>query len=1125
MATEVLDQATVFGEVNNTENVISFVTPLRPHITGGHAKLYRYSEALEKAVISLGAYNKDLDTTYNYPGYLANTIVDQSYVKVYADTLRLKYFDMTTAGTDDIKPLQNYNNRVRANTTVFKKNAASNRAVAFYDRDVQVGDGVYLSTSGGVGYYTKVAGFVPEVVASSVGAASADSANTSTGVAISSVAQSTTTITVITSSAHNLAVGNYAVIMDLPTATAAIGAMNGTWVVASVANSTTFTATVTASATVTTTSVASGRVGSAILTKIGGPTNDITGAVNADFYDGYTNNNMSETYTITVTQASTGGNLTTARLSVVSSSGKDNVASVTPSASGSSTAIGTRGARVTFSGTDFALNQIWTLAVTKPYTAISATSGGTYTGSKTLSYVVTVIRGGSMDNTSFPSTAATVSVGAGTSNLPAGSYYLAYTFVTDAGETTIGSSTSTQFTTSGGSPLATVTLPDLTAVPGAKSMNIYLSATGGNTSTLKLYATGVTTKLGSQTITLVPASGTNAWNGTTNALSSAPPSVSTANLLQPTISAVSTDGTDSSGPSTVSTSRVGSVGSYGVTLTFPTTNSKCLVAGDKFYVQGVAATDGAIKTLILADNLPTALRYVDANTELNMKLFIEKSGVVIPRFRTESLPNVNYTVGSSTVTMKASSTAYDSTWTLSGVQQPLPIETANLYLEYRAWLPTYTGKVNTISSLDALETALGSNHPDNPLCYAVGKALANSNGQTVAFTAVADPTVTSYWDEVLEILDRYEDVYGLVPLTTNATVLANFLTHAEAMSESDISMPRVVWKSLQLDTAYAIVNSTTTTDSLVALGTTSDNPSVTGTQYTVLTCTTGNAKFVTKGVVAGDVVRFLYGVDGFGNTTYTEYYVSSVTNEDELILQTGTAAAVSTAQRFEIWRNRTRSQLASAVVSSISAVSSKRLIPVWPDTMVDGTTEVAGYFACAALAGLAGAVAPNQGLRNVTLSGFSDLGTEFNNAQLLDIEAAGAFVIAKMPDTGTIYIRRARTSDQTSIESGEESFVRLLDACSIAISRKVHNLFGISNVVANDLSTGALAAISVDVESEMYRMQSDEIKRLGPMITSGVIDTIRSSTVSPDAVILQVTFTLPYALDKATIVVAASTAA
>lgn len=91
-----------------------------------------------------------------------------------------------------------------------------------------------------------------------------------------------------------------------------------------------------------------------------------------------------------------------------------------------------------------------------------------------------------------PTTAPTVAVtggGASGGNLAAAVYFVSYTWVDGAGETTAKES-ATSFTVAAGN-IPRVTIP---ATPtGASGANIYLTAAGGATLTETLYATGITT--------------------------------------------------------------------------------------------------------------------------------------------------------------------------------------------------------------------------------------------------------------------------------------------------------------------------------------------------------------------------------------------------------------------------------------------------------------------------------------------------------------------------------------------------------------------------------------------------------------------------------------------------------
>lgn len=92
-----------------------------------------------------------------------------------------------------------------------------------------------------------------------------------------------------------------------------------------------------------------------------------------------------------------------------------------------------------------------------------------------------------------PSTQATVApTGGGTTggSLAAGTYYASYTWLDALGETTVGTSESSQFTVSAGNK-PRVTIPSLPT--GAVSANIYVTPVGGAAGSETLYGTGCTT--------------------------------------------------------------------------------------------------------------------------------------------------------------------------------------------------------------------------------------------------------------------------------------------------------------------------------------------------------------------------------------------------------------------------------------------------------------------------------------------------------------------------------------------------------------------------------------------------------------------------------------------------------
>ena len=106
---------------------------------------------------------------------------------------------------------------------------------------------------------------------------------------------------------------------------------------------------------------------------------------------------LNETYTITVTDASAGAAI--ASVSSTAGSGTD-AAQVVNLAFSTTTPIGSRGASIAFGATGtFVVGDTFTLTVAQTYTQNTLTSSGTYTGLGNTTYVVTVVRGGSVDGT------------------------------------------------------------------------------------------------------------------------------------------------------------------------------------------------------------------------------------------------------------------------------------------------------------------------------------------------------------------------------------------------------------------------------------------------------------------------------------------------------------------------------------------------------------------------------------------------------------------------------------------------------------------------------------------------------------------------------------------------------
>lgn len=580
----------------------------------------------------------------------------------------------------------------------------------------------------------------------------------------------------------------------------------------------------------------------------------------------------------------------------------------------------------------------------------------------------------------------------------------------------------------------------------------------------------------------------------------------------PKIVVTTTDGTDYSGPTTVSTSGVAvSIGTLGVTFTFTGT---ALHKGDRYTVPVTAAKPGAYQTIVLGHNLADD---IDANFEI--ALFIKKNLELTDKHITPG--QYNWGQSNTEFCVMADIQAYDDSYTDGGTLVALDVisesgwsNTNKMYLNYRAWRSELSTSVLSISDVANLtEDISGALTPDNPLKWGVYKALQNSNGQAVRYMAVTDPTDTDAWIAALNEIEERTDVYGLVPLTRDATVLGLVKAHVDSQSTETAGRWRVAWFNAQADSTVKILSAANSSNNAVILATTEDDSATSGTQYTIMKVPANNALFSTNGVRAGDIVRYQYTTDAYGDVSYSEYVVDSVVNESTLHLVTGTSVAEATPLKIEVWRNLTTAELNDALALVSGNYADRRIRCVWPDTFEsDGETQP-GYFLCCALAGLSGGVVPQQGLTNLEISGVTAVPrtTElFNRSQLDNLAVNGMWIVTKDPRSGEIYSRQAvTTADYENINYREEMLTRNLDSISYYFQDTFAPYIGISNVTPSMLDI-----IEAETTAAIQFLRTANFtQRLGGQLIDATITDLRVSAVFKDRILLSLDLTVPYSLN------------
>jgi hypothetical protein len=550
--------------------------------------------------------------------------------------------------------------------------------------------------------------------------------------------------------------------------------------------------------------------------------------------------------------------------------------------------------------------------------------------------------------------------------------------------------------------------------------------------------------------------------------------------------------------------------SFGAPGSLPYDPVDGLRKGDKYYIPVTASTNGRASTLVLSNDLPEELQ--DTLTDLDLTLYI-KDDIQISEERTESPPLVNYEVEDTQVCMQIGITAFHPTWTDGGVGLPLPVVEGRIFIEYREFLAALCDEVNDINDVADLGDIPGPLDPANELKWGVFKALENSNGTFVKYTAVCDGSQLDDWVEVLDRIKGRDDLYNLVPLTFDRLVQNLYAAHVDAESSPEAGNWKATFFSSQARNSKAVVYDESSLDSETVLATLEDDPTETGTQYTLLSVPAGNAGFITNSVQPADIVRMLYTVDGFGNETFTEFVVDQVLSEDSLLLvPPGHIAPIVVPAKIEVWHNLNRNEIAEEIATTSATFSNRRVCNVWPDLIGTAGIDQAGYFAAAAMAGLASGVVPQQGLTNVEIAGFDDVSRTvdfFNSSQLDDMAASGTWIITADRD-GTIITRHALTTDNLDLARREEMIRRNVDSMSYLFLRRLRPFIGRTNVTPSNLRR---LRQETQLIIDFFKRQAPT-PELGPQLIDAEIVSINIHPLLKDRVQITVNLEVPFPLNN-----------
>ncbi len=433
-------------------------------------------------------------------------------------------------------------------------------------------------------------------------------------------------------------------------------------------------------------------------------------------------------------------------------------------------------------------------------------------------------------------------------------------------------------------------------------------------------------------------------------------------------------------------------------------------------------------------------------------------------------------------------------------------QNGDILTTYRARRADQVGLLLEFEDVTAVEEQLGPIQPDNPLAYGLSKALGATD-KTVFGVMVEDQDSLTDHQAALDFLEG-EEVYAMVPLTTNRAIHQVYVAHCENLSDPQSMHERRVYVSHKA-TSRNIFQTQSNSGSMSVGSSTFTDP---------------NALFVTNGVPVGSVLRLISPTSvELSDVARTELIVTGVSSQTQLsVIQpvtqgtiivdafvgTGTGAQVAFqlpdtanvipssvlmflngAQQASTDYVATSAGLVTFVtapglgvavtstyeISTISGISytvesqeltnfeiakdvaavgegydSRRVTVTFANSIVsdDGVTEIEPFFLNCAIAGLVSALAANQPIANVPIPGFTSVKhiRKFTETHFGIMAAGGVTVFIQDRDTSPIVMRNWITTDITNVNTRECSIVQMADFYAKFLRNNMQAIAGRFNI-------------------------------------------------------------------------------
>lgn len=202
---------------------------------------------------------------------------------------------------------------------------------------------------------------------------------------------------------------------------------------------------------------------------------------------------------------------------------------------------------------------------------------------------------------------------------------------------------------------------------------------------------------------------------------------------------------------------------------------------------------------------------------------------------------------------------------------------------------------------------------------------------------------------------------------------------------------------------------------------------------------------------------------------------------------------------------------AQQIAATSTSYGSRRFVHVWPPVCVIDDRELPGYYLCCAAAGAVSGLQPHYGMTRLSLAGIDGVKRSndyFNKEQLNTIADGGTFIFVQSAPSAVPHIRHQLTTDRSSIEFQELSFVKNFDYVCYILKDALDEYIGRWNI-----TEATLGAIATTISGTLETLRLQTTAKIGSPIIAYDGISVQQLADTRDRVEAYVNVTFPYPLN------------